>query len=63
MEGRYKMFAVWMYDSIEEENVIVNGPFETEEEAEACLANIAVELEDEVFVQEPIDSYYVDYVR
>ena len=62
MEGRYKMFAVWMYDSIEEENVIVNGPFETEEEAEACLANIAIELEDELY-GEPIDSYYVDYVR
>ena len=57
------MFAVWMYDSIEEENVIVSGPFNTEEEAEACLANITIELEDEVFVKEPINSYYVDYVR
>ena len=62
MKGKYKMFAVWMYDSIEEESVIVNGPFETEEEAEAYLAKLTIELEDELY-GEPIDSYYVDYVR
>lgn len=56
------MFAVWMYDSIEEENVMVSEPFNTEEEAEAYLARLAIELKDELY-GEPIDSYYVDYVR
>ena len=62
MKGRYKMFAVWMYDSIEEENIIVSGPFETEEEAMIYLKNLAIKLKDELY-GEPIENYYVDYVR